>query len=750
MTNTLININKKSFLALILVSILLFSVMAPVVLAGTDEHTYTKAEQKYENQNKIVGDVIDFSDGKDVAVATFSKETGMPGRYSLKKNGNDYTITLENVTAKKIILPPDVADGGDGKDFVNKNEPRQTHITIILNGTNNITGYGLTGYYVKGVTIKGSGSLNVKTHLEEKSGNYYIVPGIFVETDEIDDKEETTNTGLVFDGVKVTVTNPYYWGVICNGDIELKNGAKLNVNSYNEIEKRADAGDISTDKLFVGEDCNVTATGKVLIFKEAQQVEQEKAREKAKYKNDYSAPIISGKLSDGTEIEKIENYDKSKDNGKTYCEQPTITVEDDQKIAKIKVNEETITEFIEDTDNKKTFVVPGYLDRVKTVVATDMNDNKTEFTFKSNSGHITLEHVIGGKDASCTKEGYSVSKYTCLICGEEVKTETKTIKALGHNYTEKTYSTYKTKTCTRCGDTITIQIPKVETKQELKPVTVLEQKKEEKKEESKIANSITASNISVNYSKKAQTVKIGAKQAGDAKLTYSSNNKSITVNSLGVVTVKAGYIGKATITITASDTANYNKAMKNITVTINKVNNKITASNFTKKYSKKAQSFSIGAKQAGNAKLTYISNNKNVKVNSSGKVTIAKGFIGKATITITANATSAYNKATKKITITVNPPAVTISKLSNTLKKTMTVKWTKNTAVTGYQIQYSTDKNFKKNVKTITVKKNSTTSKSITKLSKNKTYYVRIRSYKTVSKVNYYSSWSVKNIKIKK
>lgn len=694
MISTIININKKSFLALILVLLLIFFVMSSVVLAGdTDEHIYTNAEQKYEYQNKIAGEVIDFSDSdvfdfsknKTYSATSFDRDSGIRGSYSITKDGDNYTITLTDLTAKKIILPTDVADGKCGRDALSKNKdgkikPRQTHITIILNGANNITGYGLTGYYVKGVTIKGNGSLNVKTHLEEKSGNYYIVPGIFVETDEIDDKEGTINTGLVFDGVKVTVTNPYYWGIICNGDIELKNEAKIEVKSIEGIKKRAEAGDISTDKLFIGEDCSVTAFGKVVIFKKEQQVEQEKAREKAKYKNDHSAPTISGKLSDGTEIEKIENYDKYKDNGKTYCMQPIITVTDNEKIAKIKVNGENITEFIEDTDKTKSFVVPGYLDRVKTVVATDMNDNETKFTFKSNSNHITLEHVIGGKDASCTEEGYSKSKYTCLICGKEVKTETKTIKALGHDYTEKTYSTYKTKTCTRCGETIVTQIPKIEEKQELNSVTVPEQeKKEESKndaltqtssstidQERKLENTIIASNITVNYSKKAQTVKIGAKQTGNARLTYSSDNKSIAVNSSGVITVKAGYIGKATITITAK-------------------------------------------------------------------------------------ATSAYNKATKKITITVNPPAITISKLTNVKGKKITVVWKKNKAVTGYEVQYSTDKNFKKGVKKVTVKKNSTTSKTISKLTKNKKYYVRIRSYKTISKVNYYSSWStVKNIKIKK
>ncbi len=89
-------------------------------------------------------------------------------------------------------------------------------------------------------------------------------------------------------------------------------------------------------------------------------------------------------------------------------------------------------------------------------------------------------------------------------------------------------------------------------------------------------------------------------------------------------------------------------------------------------------------------------------------------------------------------------------------KKNVTVKWKKQTKqTTGYQIQYSTKKKFTSGVKTVTIKKNKTTSKKIAKLKKNTKYYVRIRTYKTV-KVNgkstkVYSSWSkVKSAKTKR
>lgn len=83
--------------------------------------------------------------------------------------------------------------------------------------------------------------------------------------------------------------------------------------------------------------------------------------------------------------------------------------------------------------------------------------------------------------------------------------------------------------------------------------------------------------------------------------------------------------------------------------------NLITAKNISKTVSNKSQSFYIGAKTNGNAKLSYRSNNKSIKVNSKGKVSVAKNYTGKATITIRASETSKYNGAMKKITVTIRP-----------------------------------------------------------------------------------------------
>lgn len=87
------------------------------------------------------------------------------------------------------------------------------------------------------------------------------------------------------------------------------------------------------------------------------------------------------------------------------------------------------------------------------------------------------------------------------------------------------------------------------------------------------------------------------------------------------------------------------------------------------------------------------------------------------------------------------PKGTTISKLTKG-KKSFTATWKKQaTQTTGYQIQYSLKKNFK-SAKTVTVSKNKTTKTTIKKLKAKKTYYVRIRTYKTVGKQKIYSSWS--------
>ena len=95
-------------------------------------------------------------------------------------------------------------------------------------------------------------------------------------------------------------------------------------------------------------------------------------------------------------------------------------------------------------------------------------------------------------------------------------------------------------------------------------------------------------------------------------------------------------------------------------------------------------------------------------------------------------------------------PTVGISSLS-VKENTVTVKWKKKSKIKGYQIQYSTDSKFKKNKKSIKIKKAKTTSKKISNLKESKKYYFRIRTYKSSNKKTRYSKWSkVKSVKTQK
>lgn len=106
---------------------------------------------------------------------------------------------------------------------------------------------------------------------------------------------------------------------------------------------------------------------------------------------------------------------------------------------------------------------------------------------------------------------------------------------------------------------------------------------------------------------------------------------------------------------------------------------------------------------------------------------------------------SVQSQYTSKKIIRLTTP--TISSAKNDKSKSITVKWNKNNSVTGYQVSYKTGDT----EKTVTIKGKTTVSTTIKNLTKNKTYTVKVRSYRSLNGVNYYSGWSTaKNVKIKK
>ena len=121
--------------------------------------------------------------------------------------------------------------------------------------------------------------------------------------------------------------------------------------------------------------------------------------------------------------------------------------------------------------------------------------------------------------------------------------------------------------------------------------------------------------------------------------------------------------------------------------------------------------------------------------------------VGKAVIII--KGTGKYQGIIKK-NFLICPRGTSLLRLRKG-KKQITVKWKKQKLQTsGYQIQYSARKNFKKAVKTVTIKKVRTSQCRIKKLRSKKQYYVRIRTFKRVKGKKYYSKWSkVKSATVK-
>ena len=87
---------------------------------------------------------------------------------------------------------------------------------------------------------------------------------------------------------------------------------------------------------------------------------------------------------------------------------------------------------------------------------------------------------------------------------------------------------------------------------------------------------------------------------------------------------------------------------------------------------------------------------------------------------------------TKKLTYKINAkaPAKTTVKLSKAKKTSLKASWSKVANATSYEVQYGTSKSFK-GAKTVKVSSKSS-SKVLTKLKKNKKYYVRVRAVSTV------------------
>lgn len=321
----------------------------------------------------------------------------------------------------------------------------------------------------------------------------------------------------------------------------------------------------------------------------------------------------------------------------------------------------------------------------------------------TDNGTITVEKV----EPTCTEDGTYTYKAVVKFQGESyTETKVETVKKTGHKYDNNGV-------CTVCGHK--------------RPTITLTSKKEV----------YTGKSISIDAPKVVGDVK-------DLKYSYYSDNACKNEISEptdpGVyyvkVTADAGVTSNiATLTIvpqTAKITTVAN-ATSYMTVSWNKVNKAsgyyVYRSTNGKKFTKIATVKSANAAKYSDKKATKNGQKYVYKVvtyyNGNQKVSSAYSAVK-----------TGYRLSTTKV-----------SSLTNKKGKKAYIKWTKNSKSTGYQIKYVTGKSKAKTVKASSKAK----TKTISKLKKGKTYKVRIRSYKKVSNVTYYSAWSKqKSVKIKK
>lgn len=209
------------------------------------------------------------------------------------------------------------------------------------------------------------------------------------------------------------------------------------------------------------------------------------------------------------------------------------------------------------------------------------------------------------------------------------------------------------------------------------------------------------------------------KEGTDYKVTYSKN-----VN-VGTATVKITGIGQFSGSISKTFKINAMKIAPVVTL--------------------KAISFVYTGKTI-TPDVTVKYKNKVLKKGTDYTVTYAAGRknVGRYNVTVKLKGNYSGNKT---VTFNINPKGTSISKLIKA-SKAITAKWTAITAkmatsvISGYQIQLSTNAKFTSGNKTVNVTGAKVSSKKIAKLAGNKKYYVRIRTYKKVGKITFYSNWS--------
>jgi len=423
------------------------------------------------------------------------------------------------------------------------------------------------------------------------------------------------------------------------------------------------------------------------------------------------------------------------------------------------------------------------------------DDSHIEERVINKLSHVHKLEKVAAAKATCDKDG-NIEYWTCSKCGKlfadsnatlEITEEETLIKATGHDWTDgritKEPAAGKegemTYTCSICGQTYGEPIPAL-AEEQVEAYEAVDAAEEATDQAQQKAESIDASSseqaladadklVSETASEASAAVEAAEAAAQKAAAEYGEGSEASVYANIKLDQAKQIY-AKAMITAAAvkavaaeaavqkAENAQSTAAAAAVKPGEEAVKAAQEAEVAAKDYLEKA----TAAKETADAALEavveagytedseeYKSAAKAVTAAETAKAS-AETRLAEATAAVTAAEEAKAEEETKEI---VDLPKVTISK-AVAGKKSATVKWKKlskksQNKIYKIQIQYSTDKKFKKYVKTTTAKKTAV-SKKISKLKKGKRYYFRIRSYKKISGRVHVSKWStVKNTKAK-
>ena len=428
-----------------------------------------------------------------------------------------------------------------------------------------------------------------------------------------------------------------------------------------------------------------------------------------------------------------------------------------------------------DTDGVKTFTCADcgdvYTEKLEAlghtygisevVKPTCDNDGYTKFTCSvcgdsyskviNATGHKYNDKIVS---ASCDKGGYTL--HTCENCGDIYKDNF--TSPLGHDYTSQTVKPAcetdgeKTFTCTRCGDTYTEVI---KTKGHVYKRTVVAADCEtdgytlvecmECHDSFKEGYVGAKGHTIVTDKAVAATCTTAGKTEGSHCSVCGKVIKAQTeIKAKGHVagdwiTDKAAAVGVkgrkhrscmvcGAVVESADIPALSPKSISSASVSLS-----IATYSFDGKFKTPSVTVKLGstALRKGIDYVVSYRNNKNV---------------GKATVVITGKGLYA---GTITRTFVINPAKQEIQKLI-AKSKGFYIDYAAKGHATGYEIQYATNSSFSGAKKTV-ITSNKTDKVTVSKLSGNKKYYVRVRTYTTVNGIKYYGAWSaVKTVTTKK